>query len=125
MLPKRPLTDIDLKQFAQDLPYFRGVFMRNTLPKRVRSRECGIINLDSNHGSGTHWVAYHKNKNHIEYFDSFGNLQPPKELIKYLGKNIHYNYTQEQIYGTYNCGHLCLNFLFQITEEEEREKTKS
>lgn len=91
--------------------------MRDTLPKKVYVRECGIVNLDNNQGEGTHWVAYHKNKKHVEYFDSFGNLQPPKELIKYLGSNIHYNYKQQQNFNTYNCGHLCLKFLRQFTNK--------
>lgn len=87
--------------------------MRDTLPKQPYQRECGIVNLDSSFGSGTHWVAYKKNKNHKEYFDSFGNLQPPQEIVKYLGKNIQYNYTQEQNYNSLNCGRLCLKFLYE------------
>lgn len=90
--------------------------MRDSLPKRPRLRECGIINLDSSIGSGTHWVAYYKNKEEKTYFDSFGNLQPPLEVIKYLGKNVVYNYLQEQTYDSFNCGHLCLKFLYNIVK---------
>lgn len=87
--------------------------MRDNLPKtRPFKNECGIVNLDSETGSGTHWVAYYKKGNHIEYFDSFGNLQPPKEIINYLGEQIHFNYTCYQNYDSFNCGHLCLNFLY-------------
>lgn len=114
MLPKRPLTDIDLIKFTAKVPYFRGVFMRDSLPKHPRLRECGIINLDSSIGDGTHWVAYYKNKDHKEYFDSFGNLQPPLELVTYLGSDIEYNYRQHQKYNSFNCGHLCLKFLYEI-----------
>lgn len=117
MLPKRPLTDVDLKKFTTHVPNFRGVFMRDSLPQRPRKRECGIINLDSSIGPGTHWVAYYKNKDYCEYFDSFGNLQPPLELVKYLGSNIEYNYKQHQKYNSYNCGHLCLKFLFEINNK--------
>lgn len=85
--------------------------MKNTLPKNIHDIECGIINLDNSSGSGTHWVAYYKNKNYVEYFDSFGNLQPPIEIKKYLGKNIQYNHDIYQNYNTINCGHLCLEFL--------------
>lgn len=114
MLPNRPLTDVDLKKFALNIPYFRGVFMRDSLPKRARLRECAIINLDSSSGPGTHWVAYYKNGEKKEYFDSFGNLPPPLEVIKYLGKNLMYNYRQEQNYDSFNCGHLCLKFLYTM-----------
>lgn len=85
--------------------------MRDTLPKKPQKRECGIVNLDSLSGSGTHWVAYYKNKNEIEYFDSFGNLQPPIEIIIYLGAKINYNYERKQKFNSVNCGHLCLEFL--------------
>lgn len=87
--------------------------MRDTLPSRPRKIECAVINLDTNTGSGTHWVAYKKSANTVVYFDSFGNLNPPKELIRYF-KNckILFNYDQYQSYNSYNCGHLVLSFLF-------------
>lgn len=85
--------------------------MRDKLPRKPRERECGVINLDSYRGIGTHWVAYYKNYDEIEYFDSFGNLQPPLEVLKYLGNNIKYNYKREQNFDSFNCGHLCLKFL--------------
>jgi len=80
--------------------------MRDLLPEAPKSRECGIVNLDNSRSSGTHWVAYNKNKNNIHYFDSFGNLQPPREVVKYLGHRIQYN-----------CGHLCLAFLLSFVED--------
>lgn len=58
--------------------------MRNTLPKFSNKNECAIFNLDSSEGHGTHGVAHKKHGNEVEYFDSFGNLKPPKELINYL-----------------------------------------
>lgn len=87
--------------------------MRDTLPAVVRQRECGILNLDASKNSGTHWVAYKKINNDAEYFDSFGNLKPPKELVRYFGKavRIFYNNDQYQNYNQVNCGHLCLQFL--------------
>lgn len=85
--------------------------MRDKLPKKPRTKECGIVNLDESSGPGTHWVAYRKNGANIEYFDSFGNLKPPQELVKYLGKNIKYNHKRYQQFNTFICGHLCLKFL--------------
>ena len=89
--------------------------MRDALPTSSPWRnECAIVNLDSITNPGTHWVAYCKKGSSIEYFDSFGNLQPPLELIKYFGRGsrITYNHTNYQKANTYNCGHLCINFLF-------------
>lgn len=116
-LPNRPLTDLDIKLFARKhISNFRGVFMRDKLPKNVHHNECGIVNLDSYKGSGTHWVAYYKNGDQVEYFDSFGNLQPPIEIIKYLGSDIKYNYNRKQNFDSFNCGHLCLKFLLQYKQ---------
>lgn len=91
--------------------------MKDKLPKKIGKNECGIVNLDNSIGSGTHWTAYVKKNKYIIYFDSYGNLRPPQELIKYLksdgGSNkILYNYFNEQKENAYNCGHLCLKFLY-------------
>lgn len=89
--------------------------MRDKLPTKRRKNECGIINLDNDSGRGTHWVAYKIKDKNVIYFDSFGNLQPPKEFVQYVGSGnkIYYNYDKYQDFGTVNCGHLCLNFLVQ------------
>lgn len=90
--------------------------MRNNLPRKIRMRESGIINLDGTTGVGSHWVAYKKNGCNVIYFDSYGNLRPPKEVEKYFlsdgGRNvIHYNYFRYQKDKETNCGQLCLKFL--------------
>lgn len=86
--------------------------MRNALPKKCRRTECGIVNLDDDNGPGTHWVAYFKDKDKVKYFDSFGDLKPPIELVKYFGAvEITYNYNRYQNFNSYRCGHLCIKFL--------------
>ena len=45
---------------------------------------------------GTHWVAYYNDHNYKEPFDSFGNLQPPLKIIKYLKSHINYSYERKQ-----------------------------
>lgn len=89
--------------------------MRDTLPKKTNKNECAVVNLDSSDNQGTHWVAYAKNNDYCEYFDSFGDLRPPTELLDYLAKyKICYNFTKYQSFNTYNCGHLCIKFLRQF-----------
>lgn len=86
--------------------------MRDNLPRRPRKNECGVVNLDSVQNSGTHWVCYCKEGNTVHYFDSFGNLKPPLELIDYFNNcNILYNHANYQSYNEFVCGHLCLRFL--------------
>lgn len=123
---KRPLTNIDILKFGKYVPHFRGVFMRTNLPKRCRKHECGVINLDDEEGPGTHWVSYYKWNNKIcYYFDSFGDLQPFKEFIAYVGGDkckILYNYKRQQAFNTGVCGHLCLKFLLQMSEKFNKMK---
>lgn len=86
--------------------------MRNALPRRPRLNESGIINLDNFDGPGTHWTAYKKIRNKVYWFDSFGDLAPPLEVISYFnGSRVYYNYDKYQTFGSVNCGHLCLKFL--------------
>jgi len=66
------------------VPYFR-VFMCNMLSTSGAHRNESIVNLDNATGPGTHWVAYAKRNNRVVYFDSFGNLRSPKELVRYFG----------------------------------------
>lgn len=98
------------------IPYFREVFMRDTLPKRVNKIECLILNHDVKRNRGTHWTAVVKIADKAYYFDSYGKLPPPIELVEYLGKKtqILYNYTRYQKFNTVVCGHLCLRFLHEF-----------
>jgi len=51
-------TNIQLQQLTNRMriPYFRGIFMRTTLPRRVRRNKSGneIVNLDNAEKPGTH-----------------------------------------------------------------------
>lgn len=92
--------------------------MRDSLPASGPQRyEAAIVNLDSTSGVGTHWVAYRKTNSKVTYYDSFGDLPPPIELVQYLhmgsesSKSIYYTYDRQQEFGTVWCGHLCLKFL--------------
>lgn len=87
--------------------------MRDALPSRARRDESGIVNLDDASGPGTHWVAYAKKGGDAIYYDGFGNLRPPRELARYLGRdaNIRYNRRSEQTRDQNICGQLSLRFL--------------
>lgn len=113
--PKGITTNVQLQQLRKRMriPYFKCIFMRTTLPTGgVYWNESDIINLDNAEGPGTHWVSYAKRGDRAVYFDSFGNLRPLKELVRYLNvTQIEYNRTPYQHYDQSNCGQLCLQFL--------------
>ena len=116
ILPNKPLSNFDLEDAAKKLkiPSFRGVFLLDTLPRKPNNKECGITNFDKSGGPGTHWVAWYKNGKTKIYFDSYG-----VEVIKYLGRLIHYNTDQVQPTGKVFCGHLCLYVLKELSEGNE------
>lgn len=115
-LPQKALTNLDLSYYAKKfgIRTFRGVFSIDNLPFKHWSQEAGIINLHPADKGGSHWTAYRINKDSIIFYDSFGNINPPQEFIRYVkDKNIQYNRVRDQKYNSVNCGHLCLKFLIK------------
>ena len=137
IIENKALSNHELIEYIKQLKikHFRGVFMRDDLPKKKRTKEstqrstgqrpeCGIVNLADSLSDGTHWVCYYNGY----YFDSYG-LPPPLEIVEYLGENsalseqlpkvdLEYNIYQIQKSGQI-CGHLCLYFLNRITKGME------
>jgi hypothetical protein len=60
----KPLSDLELTEYTRELniPYFRGVYMKDQLPNKIQKNESMIINLDNSSGPGTHWVCSKKIK---------------------------------------------------------------
>ena len=119
----KPLSNYDLKDWVKQLgiKYFRGVFSKDVLPKQIRNKECGIVNLDDHIGPGTHWVAYRNIDRFCEYFDPFG-LMMPLEVKKYMttsGKQLVYSGDEIQERDSVLCGYWCLYYLL------ERQKGRS
>ena len=79
--------------------------MRDTLPTKTKLNECGIINLDSSSGDGSHWVMWLKKGKEKFNFDSYV-VQPSRELIAYLKSPIFCNSELVQQNGEVFCGNL-------------------
>ena len=93
-----------------DLEYFcETLFL-----KKAKLNECGIFNLNSSFGDGTHWVTWFTKGKDKLYFDSYG-VQPPSELIAYLRSPIFYNSERVHKNGEVFCGHLRLFPLKQFS----------
>jgi hypothetical protein len=115
LLPNVPLSNFQLSDAAEKLKLkgFKGVFLRNKLPKRPAAFDCGILNLDDS--IGTHWCCWYKLKNDKFYFDSYG-LPPPIELVRYLKSSVNYNSEKIQPDNAVCCGHLCLYVLKKMQD---------
>jgi hypothetical protein len=116
-LPNVPLSNFQIMDAAKQMKIkkFRGVFVRDQLPEKPRSNECGVLNLDDSDGRGTHWVSWYKKGNLKIHFDSYG-LPPPVELINYLKSPVYYNSERVQPDGMVICGHLCLYILKKLSD---------
>ena len=116
VLSNKPLSNLEIIDAAKKLSLdgFRGVFLRDTLHTKTKLNECGILNLDSSSGDGTHLVMWFIKGKDKFYFDSYG-VQPPSELIVYLKSPIFYNSERVQQNGEVFCEHLCLFVLTQIS----------
>ena len=77
VLTNKPLSNLEIIDAAKTLSLygFRGVFLRDPLPKKVKLNECGILNLDSSSGHGTHCVMWFRKGKEKLYFDRYG-VQP-------------------------------------------------
>ena len=115
ILRNKPLSNFKLEDAAKrlEIPSFRGVFLLDRLPEKPNKKECGIVNFDKSGGPSTHWVAWYKNVKTKIYFDSYG-VQPPIEVVEYLGSPIRYNTDHLQPAGQVFCGHLCLYILKEL-----------
>ena len=116
-LINKPLSNIDLLNWVKKfrIKHFRGIYSRDALPMKMLKNEVGIINLDSQIGPGTHWVAYRNGDKHAEYFDSFGLIMPD-EVMNYLrtsGKQIFYSGDEIQERDSVLCGYWDLYYLLE------------
>ena len=112
----KPLSNFDLEKWVDDLgiKHFRSIYSRDRLPFTIRKKECGIINLDSIEGEGTHWVCYRNiDAPMVVYFDPFGLIMP-HEIQHYLstaGKKVIFSQDEIQNRDTVLCGYWCLYYL--------------
>jgi hypothetical protein len=127
------MDNFEIKKCFKRCGFFRGVFMSNTIParvrKRVRKKRGGIIvNLDTFPSNGTHWVAIWFNGDGSgEYFDSFASPIPPSlpELHDFLRDSCPLGWSENKttlqhntssscaLYCTFFLKHRCLGASFK------------
>ena len=96
---------------------FRGVFSRDTLPRK-RAVGLYIVNEDPSHSPGSHWIACHitpKKKKNI-YFDSYGSKPLLNELRRFIGSKYICNKKQLQHVLSTSCGQWCMYFTWRRSQ---------
>lgn len=97
---------------CKDIKNFRGIFSIDNLPTKPWAKESCIVNLSVSRQEGSHWVCFEKKGKTVRYFNSFGNLRPPFEIVDYLKDcRFLYNRKSYQKYSQKICGQLCVLFL--------------
>lgn len=116
------MTNVEIERTIEQTPLrplFRGTFSRDELldMKPKKGCEAGVLNLSKYDEKGTHWTAWFKHANNVIcFYDSYGDLYPPKEFCAYAAAancKIYYNVDREQMYNSVICGQLCLCFLWR------------
>ena len=110
-------TNLELEDMINKLKIknFKGIFSRDQLSGTPQDTECGILNLDSKDGPGTHWTAYYRDNKNNYYFSSFGD-DPPLELYKYLNGDILTHTFRIQDFADKNCGEFSVLFLHLMSK---------
>ena len=57
LLPNKPLSNFEIEDAIKKLVVsgFVVFFLRDSLPNKPKSKECGVLNLGDSSGNGTHW----------------------------------------------------------------------
>ena len=110
-MPPHHLTNFEIIKYYKinlDLMVFT---LRDNLPNKIKDGTC-VTNLDEYSDIGTHWILLYVKNNDITYFDSFGVVHIPKEIIKLIGrKNVIVNIFRIQAFDSIMCGYFCIGFI--------------
>ena len=115
MMEAPPLSNYDIDNKLFHLKHYRGCFAKDLLPRKIKSREYAVVNLDDTGNPGTHWVAIVNDPkcDFVEYFDPFG-IMPSTEIHQYMktaGKYIRFNDNQLQDIYSVRRGYFCCHYI--------------
>jgi hypothetical protein len=105
-----------LKNFANILPFYKGVYSINTLPQTLKIHNFVFCNTATSNSKGEHWFCVVKTKkNELELFDSLGVNENKEDFyltnLKFKEKHLTFNQTQFQENSSETCGLFCLYFI--------------
>jgi len=116
-------TNYDLFEICEKLNIpLVGIFSKDELKRKNGKIVSGnyILNLKSSNNSDEvgHWVAlYIHDDGKASYMDPFG-FDYPKEVKKYMGRNIPYNSKTIQNIQSGVCGYFCIAFLHYMKKNK-------
>ena len=93
--------------------YYGGVVALDQIPKIIKKPSIFIVNSDSAHLPGRHWLAVFFTRVN-EHFDSAG-FYPSRDLESELiahGPKFRYNDTRVQAFNSETCGLFCLFYCY-------------
>lgn len=97
---------------------YQGTFSSDTIPKLTTKRPYCIVNTDTSHEPGSHWMALAKTKNGILVYDSFGRrtkkILPSALKGNGLARDAEHDAEQKTSEG--NCGARSLSWLLLFDE---------
>ena len=67
------LTNLELSEYAKKvgIEIFRGVFMKDTLPRIPHHKECRIMNLNTSRQPGSHWDIHMEKSIRVDTTNEF------------------------------------------------------
>lgn len=109
------MNTLQINAMLSDVSCFRGAFPRDMIPKPINRNFAFILNTDTSHSKGEHWIAIFvdENKSGI-YFDPFGLPPLHGNIVRYLNETCtngwQYNGVTLQNAMTETCGLHCVLF---------------
>jgi hypothetical protein len=101
---------------SQGVNDFKGVFMKDQLPDKLK-RGSYVINLQSSkEGNGTHWVCLYYTPSFSYYYDSYGFIAPlevQNKITPYM-----YNDLEIQDIDSTACGFYCVAFILYLKKND-------
>ena len=114
-------TSWELDRYFAACPWWGGAVARDQLPALANS--AWVVNLQpSTQGTGTHWVAVCELPNKVAYFDSFGEPDPPQDVLRRMketGKKMTFSRAWVQAWTSDACGLYCAFYIQKVMGEGE------
>lgn len=127
IIPIFGLSNVEINQIMMADPYvsqdYYGCWPSDWVDSMIPQRPMYVcLNYQPVGEIGTHWVCVvYKEKDYIEYFDSFG-MEPPENIEAFLKRAkvpVYYNTGQVQDFGTFSCSLFSMEYMKRRARGED------